>query len=211
MAARGAALKELGKSSYIGLMEPLRMALLAIGERLVQGQQLGAATDIFHCARAEILAVLQQGWDGQALQRLVAERKAMQQAQAQLPAPDLIFDDTPQQAALQADSSGAGWHGIGVATGVASGIACLIDTPEAGHRLSPGGVLVAPSTDPAWTPLFLKACAIVMETGGYLSHGAIVAREYGIPAVVNVRGAMRLISAGAVIEVDGQRGRVRQQ
>ena len=69
-----------------------------------------------------------------------------------------------------------------------------------------GDVLVAPSTDPGWTPLFLRASAIVMETGGYLSHGAVVAREFGIPAVVNVRDAMEKISNGDRLQVDGDHG-----
>ncbi len=63
-----------------------------------------------------------------------------------------------------------------------------------------------PSTDPAWTPLFLNAAAIVMETGGQLSHGAIVAREYGIPAVVNIPGLFTAIDDGERIVVDGDRG-----
>ena len=71
-----------------------------------------------------------------------------------------------------------------------------------------GDVLVAPSTDPGWTPLFLRASAVVMETGGYLSHGAVVAREYGLPAVVNVRDAMRNIRDGDDLQVDGDAGRV---
>ena len=67
---------------------------------------------------------------------------------------------------------------------------------------------MAPSTDPCWTPLFLKACALVMETGGYLSHGSIVAREFGVPAVVNVRGVMRAVKDGQKIAVDGDEGKV---
>jgi len=59
-----------------------------------------------------------------------------------------------------------------------------------------------------WTPLFLKACAVVMETGGHLSHGSIVAREFGLPAVVNVRGAMSAIKDGQKIVVDGDEGKV---
>jgi pyruvate,water dikinase len=69
-----------------------------------------------------------------------------------------------------------------------------------------GDVLVAPSTDPGWTPLFLRASAVVMETGGYLSHGAVVAREFGIPAVVNVRDAMQKIRDGDRLRVDGDHG-----
>ena len=69
-------------------------------------------------------------------------------------------------------------------------------------------MLVAPSTDPGWTPLFLRASAVVMEVGGYLSHGAIVAREYGLPAVVNVREALTAIPDGGLVEVDGDAGEV---
>ena len=64
-------------------------------------------------------------------------------------------------------------------------------------------VLAAPSTDPGWTPLFLRASAVVMETGGYLSHGAVVAREFGLPAVVNVHDAMVTIHDGNRLRVDG--------
>lgn|GEM_PF-2023554 len=68
--------------------------------------------------------------------------------------------------------------------------------------------LVAPSTDPAWTPLFLRASAIVMETGGFSSHGSIVAREYGIPAVINIPGVMKVIDDNRLVTVDGDEGKV---
>jgi pyruvate,water dikinase len=70
-------------------------------------------------------------------------------------------------------------------------------------------VLVAPSTDPGWTPLFMTAGALVMEMGGMMSHGSIVAREYGIPAVVGVPRATSAIRTGQLITVDGERGTVR--
>ncbi len=75
-----------------------------------------------------------------------------------------------------------------------------------GARLEPGEILVAPSTDPGWTPLFLTARGLVMEMGGMMSHGAVVAREYGIPAVVGVPGATDRIETGATITVDGSAG-----
>ena len=77
-----------------------------------------------------------------------------------------------------------------------------------GARLEPGEVLVAPSTDPGWTPLFLTAAGLVMEMGGIMSHGAVVAREYGIPAVVGVPGATQRITTGQRITVDGSAGTV---
>lgn len=98
--------------------------------------------------------------------------------------------------------------GIGVAAGRAAGRARLIRHPGENTRLQAGDVLVAPSTDPGWTPLFLRANALVMEVGGYLSHGAIVAREYGIPAVVNVPGVMKALKDGEHLTVDGDEGKV---
>lgn len=65
----------------------------------------------------------------------------------------------------------------------------ILRHPNEGHRLGHGEILVAPSTDPGWTPLFMRAAAVVMEVGGFHSHGAIVAREFGIPAVANIPGA----------------------
>ena len=73
----------------------------------------------------------------------------------------------------------------------------------------PGEILVAPSTDPGWTPLFLTAGGLVMEMGGANSHGAVVAREYGIPAVVGVAGATEMITSGMQVTVDGASGVVR--
>ncbi len=73
-----------------------------------------------------------------------------------------------------------------------------------------GEILAAPSTDPGWTPLFLRAKALVTETGGYLSHGAIVAREYGLPAVVNVPGLLGQLRDGESVEVDGDSGEVKR-
>ncbi len=77
-----------------------------------------------------------------------------------------------------------------------------------GAQLSPGEILVAPSTDPGWTPLFLTASGLVMEMGGAMSHGAVVAREYGIPAVVGALGATERIATGQRITVDGSEGTV---
>ena len=105
-------------------------------------------------------------------------------------------------------SDGRRLRGAGVSSGRARGPARVIRHPSEGSRLRPGDVLVAPSTDPGWTPLFLRASAVVMEVGGYLSHGAIVAREYGLPAVVNVPGAVTAIRDDQLLSVDGDTGEV---
>ena len=130
---------------------------------------------------------------------------------------DYIANDNPAAALKLAENiavpaaaavSGKPMSGVGVASGRVTGTARLIRHPDEGGRLSPGEVLVAPSTDPGWTPLFLKAAALVMEAGGSLSHGAIVAREYGIPAVINVPGVMKVIKDGQTITVDGEEGKI---
>jgi pyruvate,water dikinase len=77
-----------------------------------------------------------------------------------------------------------------------------------GQHVEPGEILVAPVTNPAWTPYFLPAAGVVMDLGGVLSHGTIIAREYGIPAVVNVSPASKIIQTGQTIRVDGDRGTV---
>ena len=93
-----------------------------------------------------------------------------------------------------------------MSVGVATGKACVLLNPADADIHNKDYILVCPSTDPAWTPLFLHAAALVMERGGMLSHGAVVAREYGIPAVVNVTAATQRIQSGQRLRVDGNRG-----
>jgi pyruvate,water dikinase len=97
--------------------------------------------------------------------------------------------------------------GVAASPGVVTGRARVILDPT-GARLEPGEILVAPSTDPGWTPLFLTAGGLVMEMGGANSHGAVVAREYGIPAVVGMPLATERISTGDLVTVNGTLGTV---
>jgi pyruvate,water dikinase len=99
-------------------------------------------------------------------------------------------------------------RGLAAAAGQASGPARIIRHPDEGGRLQRGDILVAPSTDPGWTPLFLRCAGLVTEVGGYLSHGAIVARELGLPAVLNVPHVLDLVEDGEVITVDGNAGSI---
>jgi phosphohistidine swiveling domain-containing protein len=99
--------------------------------------------------------------------------------------------------------------GIGVSPGIRRGTARVILDPSDPGALRPGDVMVAPITDPAWTPLFLAAEAVVVDVGAQQSHAAIVARELGIPAVVSVARATSRLVDGDLIEVDGDRGVVR--
>ena len=96
-------------------------------------------------------------------------------------------------------------RGSPASPGLVTGKARVIRSPQGAH-LEPGEILVASSTDPGWMPLFLTAGGLVMEMGGMMSHGAVVAREYGIPAVVGVAGATERIMTGDSLTVDGTAG-----
>ncbi len=207
-ALKGAELREMAKSVYVKLYEPGRMIYLEIGRRLVERGIIENQTDIFYCVLIEIISLILGHWDGRGLAVLVTERRAKRKAMAAFSPPDLIIDDAPKFAEPVTRNSDNELIGLGVAAGKASGTAKLIYHPDNSEGLQAGDVLVAPSTDPGWTPLFLRASGIVMETGGFLSHGAIVAREYGIPAVINIPGIMKMVKDNQVITVDGDEGRV---
>jgi phosphoenolpyruvate synthase/pyruvate phosphate dikinase len=119
----------------------------------------------------------------------------------------LLSDGIEPEAAMAPAGSTNGLAGTPASAGMATGIARVIYDP-AGAHLEPGEILVAPSTDPGSTPLFLTAGALVLEMGGANSHGAAVAREYGIPAVVGVPGATRRIVTGQRITVEGAGGTI---
>lgn len=120
----------------------------------------------------------------------------------------LLSDGTePEAVTAEGVSTDGALAGSPASTGTVTGRARVVLDPVAAH-LEPGEILVAPSTDPGWTPLFLTAGGLVMEMGGSNSHGAVVAREYGIPAVVGVPEATLKIETGQLITVDGAAGLV---
>lgn len=208
-AAADARLREAVKSALVRVSAVLRAFGLELGRRLAARGLLADRDDVFHCSRMELLAMTDGDWDGRGLAVLVSERRARAAEQQARPAPDLIVDEQPSRAAPAAAAGSQHLSGMGVATGIAEGTARVVRHPADGVRLASGEILVAPSTDPAWTPLFLRASAIVMETGGQLSHGAIVAREYGVPAVVNIPGLLERIGDGDRILVNGDTGEIR--
>ena len=131
--------------------------------------------------------------------------------------PPFVFVDTQPPPSTWTSRSGAGaaraatgavLHGIPGCPGVARGRARVVLDPADPGDLGAGDVLVAPITDPAWTPLFVPAEAVVVDVGAQMSHAVIVSRELGIPCVVSVTGATTAIPDGAMLEVDGSNGTV---
>ena len=122
--------------------------------------------------------------------------------------PPVLFSDDLEAVGrpLPEPTGGDRLEGIALSAGVAEGPALVLTEPAAAPPGEGGYILVCPSTDPAWVPLFIQARGLVMESGGVLSHGAIVAREFGLPAVAGIPGATRRLKSGTVVRVDGGRG-----
>ena len=137
----------------------------------------------------------------------IATRRTERELMLQIELPDIIFSDALEQlgASVPIDTAET-YTGVGVSAGVAIGKARVLLSPSDVRLSDRDYILVCPSTDPAWTPLFLRAAGLVMERGGILSHGAVVAREYGVPAVANIPNATRRIANGQVLQIDGNQG-----
>jgi pyruvate,water dikinase len=125
----------------------------------------------------------------------------------------MLSDGTAFYEGVAAEEGSPGNDGTGrlpgspVSPGVAEGLVRVVLDPRSAE-LEPGEILVCVGTDPAWTPLFLAAGGLVMEVGGMMTHGSVVAREYGIPAVVGVSGATTRLATGQRVRVDGNTGMV---
>ena len=140
---------------------------------------------------------------------VIARRKMERELMLQIEMPDVIFSDALAQiGAPMATEAAATYSGVGVSAGIASGKARVLLKPSDARPSDRDYILVCPSTDPAWTPLFLHAAGLVMARGGILSHGAVVAREYGVPAVANIPNATRYITDGQMLHIDGNTGTV---
>lgn len=203
-------MREMPKFCIILLFARVRALLWTVGEELARTGRLEEAGDIFFLSLPEARSAL----EGEDLHSLVRERRAVYaQEMRRRHVPRILLSDgtEPETQAREADATAEGvLSGTPASGGVVSGRARVVLDPGGAH-LEPGEILVAPSTDPGWTPLFLTAGGLVMEMGGPMSHGAIVAREYGIPAVVGVPDATGRISTGQEITVDGSAGTVETQ
>jgi pyruvate,water dikinase len=184
------------------LFTPLRELLKPVGRELVEAGRVDSADDIFFLTLDEARRAVR----GEDIRSTVAaNRAAYERERGRRHIPRVLLSDgTDAEAALPSGRE-EGLHGTPASPGSVAGVARVILSPQ-GAILQPGEILVAPSTDPGWTPLFLTAGGLVMEMGGMMSHGAVVAREYGIPAVVGVAGATEQIASGQWLTVDGSAG-----
>ncbi|MCS7161582.1 MAG: PEP-utilizing enzyme, partial [Gemmatales bacterium] len=220
-----AALRETSRHYLLLGYELLRQCLLELGRRWHLGN------DIFFLTPEEIASIvgahhkplgsgstsptaesvsgrMQKSWAD--WRQTIRQRRRERQLAQTWEIPTVLFsDDLECLGQLPTAPSGHCLCGIAVSPGMGEGPAWVLRTPRPEtHSIPRGYVLVCPSTDPAWVPLFLNASALVMETGGILSHGAIVAREFGLPAVVGITEACQRFRTGQRLRVNGNTGEV---
>lgn len=197
-------IREHHKFLMMRLCMIFKKALLEEAKVLVEKGHLAEEKDIFYIGFRELYdAIL----NNENLKELVKQRKEDYEHYNKLRAPRVITSDGEEIKAgyNRKDLPQGALAGIPVSSGVIEGIAKVITDPSKA-ALNKGEILVAPFTDPGWTPLFINAAGLVMEVGGQLTHGTVVAREYGIPAVVGIVDATKNIKTGQKIRVDGNLG-----
>jgi pyruvate,water dikinase len=183
---------------------PLRRGLRELGQRLVQKWILSEPMDIFLAHTTQIQRAVEvnspEGW--------VTFSQAVEQQKQEYLAdkarkPDWVLGGSPA-----AEGSEDGLAGLAGSQGVAEGPVFIVLGPDDFAKFPKGSVLVARTTNPTWTPLFYSAVAVITESGGPLSHGAVTAREMRLPAVMSVKACLSFLENGRRVRVDGTQGRV---
>jgi phosphohistidine swiveling domain-containing protein len=201
-------LREIPLSYLVKITGIYRAALLECARDLTANGDLECAEDIFFVPLDKLKQFAQGGTID--LKSIVVANRAdyeREYARKQMPRILLSTGEAFYEGLSGVGDSEADLVGEAVSPGIAEGTVRVIFDPH-GARLEPGEILVCPSTNPGWTPLFLTAGALVMEIGGLMTHGSIVAREYGIPAVVGVHNATSRLQTGQRVRVDGSRGHI---
>jgi pyruvate,water dikinase len=204
-------LRESTKFYYLMEIEQLRRCLLELGSRLISDRYncLNNKSDIFFLFSEELQAIVEKKRSSSQTKCLIMERKMDYMLKKRIPVPSAIFHDGLEAIGQESEPVTAeSLSGTGVTKGKVTGTARIIMTPLQISDLNHGDIMIAPTTDPGWTPLFFVVSALVMDTGNALSHGAVLAREYGLPAVVNVPCATEIIKDGQQITVDVEHGKV---
>ena len=199
---------------YLGSAWPVLRSLAAeLGRRLVDVGTLHLAEDVYYCVTAELKEAIAALKANRALPEYgmrAAERRELREARKRLHPPGTIPAEASENPSIAFketqtlnDPNSDTMLGVPVSPGTVTGPASLIKSPAEFDRMQPGSILVCPMTNPAWTPLFAHAVGLVTDIGGILGHGLIVAREYGIPAVVGTGNITQRIRSGQIISVDG--------
>ena len=186
---------------------PFRKGLLTLGQRLVKRGVLAEPADIFFATEHEVTEAIERENSRHWIEfaAAVSERKKSWQLAAGESPPWIPGNPEKETFAME---NGAVMSGLPGSPGIVEGEVFVVSGPQDFAAFPKGAVLVARTTNPAWTPLFYTAGAVITESGGPLSHGAVTAREMQIPAVMSVRGCLSHLTTGRRVRVDGTGGRV---
>jgi pyruvate,water dikinase len=205
-------MRDNGQGYLVKLGLPIRHIYGLLAERWAARGWLPRADDFFFLVRPELEQVLAAGDPvaaGLDLGRIAAQRRMAYEHWLRVSAPEVLdAGGRPVVMTPAPPADARTLTGVPASSGQATGVARMLSHPREASRLQRGEILVTRATDPGWTPIFAVIGGLVLEVGGLLSHGAIVAREFGLPAVVNVAEATRRIRDGQTVTVDGSGGRV---
>jgi len=205
--------RELSKGNTIRVVHEARMAIRELGRRYVEAGHFSRIEDITMVREDELDALIA---DPASFRPIIAERWEWYHALKEYEPPRILNGEIPpitqwpkrKEPLVSPAKPGDILVGLAACPGVATGTARIINDPSEATELQPGEILVAPMTDPGWTPLFTSAAAVVVNVGSALSHAAIVSRELGIPCVLGVEHATRRLTNGVRLTVDGTAGTV---
>ena len=201
LAGRFIPLREVGKAAFLQTIDAARLAARAAGQALVRQGALADADDVFHLTMDELTS-------GEVpAASVIAERRRTRERYLDLDIPPTWFG-VPEPLVLADALDGGVVEGLGVSAGIAEGTARVVTDATAGADLEPGEVLVCRATDPSWASIMFLAAAMVVDVGGPMSHAAIVARELGVPCVINTGDGTRRLRSGDRLRVDGDSGKV---
>ncbi|HRI68792.1 MAG TPA: PEP/pyruvate-binding domain-containing protein [Polyangium sp.] len=205
---RALVLRERSKSHGVRCIRKLRPAYLALAQHLVDAGTIPDTDLVFFFTHQELLRFVEN--PDPALVRRALHRRRLHPQKMALQFPR-VFRGKPIPIDESATTYGTGdvMHGTPVSRGLVVGLARVARSPEEAKFIVPGEILVVPYTDVGWAPYFLRAAGLASEIGGTLSHGAVVARECGLPAIVNLPGATRMIRTGDKLRLDGNTGELR--
>lgn len=206
--SRFLALREANRHYLMYFTSAVRQLLLAIGRHFTSEGKLNQPDDIFFLTHDEIRRMV--SGEAQDWKSMITSRRDQRAWDTMQPAPDFVMDRGP--AMRLPDDAGSSsvpvLHGLSISSGVISGPVRLVRSPEDFRRVHRGDIIVTAVIDPGMAPLFGLAGGLIAEMGGILSHGAIIAREYGLPTVANIPGVTRILEDGQYITLNADAGNV---
>jgi pyruvate,water dikinase len=206
--------RERVRSDLVRVLAAQRRLHLVLADRFVARGWLDDRSDYFLVRLAEIESVIDGSAPPTSLRPIVATRRAEQERYRSMRMPLLMREsDLPRLLRAAAvsgapDLDGAALSGLPVSGGCVEAEVVVVRSPADFGRMTRGAILVAPATDPSWTPLFTLASGVIVEVGGVLSHASTIAREFGLPAIANVKHATRRLRTGERVRLDAVSGRI---